>query len=149
MPLPPYVKSTYILPTWFIAAVALITWPRSSLLGFSAVKLLSSTQHYRLCNEVTASSPQLIRGVVLSLKVGCLYKSPGIFQKKLVFSHFSLPLLFNLFIPLWIHRYLYFGNNPVILCIVQSVPALAAGSYFSWLLCHWNMPLSLWSYYCF
>lgn len=74
-----HISRVYTNYDLLLLMLALITWLRSYLPGFSIVKLLSSTQYCTLCNEVTMYSPHL--GVVLFLKVECLHKLLEIFQK--------------------------------------------------------------------
>ena len=96
-------------------------------------------------------SPHLRSGGLCSTSLGEEYLH-NLF-KILVHGRFVCSPPFNhLFISVQNHGYLLLtlGYGPILLYFVAKiVPTLTLGSSFSWLLCHFDMPLSLWPFYLF
>lgn len=118
--------------------VTSITWLRSCLSGFSAVKSFSSPPLLALWKEVTVcNSHWRSESYRPSLRVNHLHELLGIMlHKRFVYINMSSRIFM---LTLWVIIHSYFTSF-----VAQIIPPLATGCSCSWLLCpyHWGVWVS-------
>lgn len=123
-----------------------ITWLRECLSGFSMVESLSSPR-FPYCLEGNHMHCWHLRSVGCAshpwrLSIYLIWNSS--IREQFVYSKFTYSVIYIHRLMMYILYFVLYSNTTLFF-FAQIVPALTTGSPFSWLLCPFDMPSSLWS----